>query len=126
MSFSLSHTTRTKPPALPFEEMKNDILGKQYELSLVFVGDIKSQRLNQTYREKSYIPNVLSFPLDDTTGEIFINPRQAKREAKKHDMSLVGFIGFLFIHGLLHLKGHAHGDTMENAEIRYKKKYQLL
>ncbi len=124
MSFTLSHTTRTYP-ALPYEIIKKDLLGREYELSLVFVGNARSQRLNQTYRNKSYIPNVLSFPLDDTHGEIFINPTQALRDSKKHDMSPKGFIGFLFIHGLLHLKGHPHGDTMESAESRYKKKYHL-
>lgn len=126
MTFHLSQTTRSTLPSLPFETMKNDILGKNYELSLVFIGDTRSQRLNQTYRQKSYIPNVLSFPLNETTGEVFINPAQARREAQKHDMSEKGFIGFLFIHGLLHLEGHAHGDTMESAESRYKKKYHLV
>jgi len=124
MSFTLSHTTRTYP-TLPYEIMKNDLLGGAYELSLVFVGNTQSQRLNQTYRNKSYIPNVLSFPLDDTHGEIFINPTQALRESRAHDMSPSGFVGFLFIHGLLHLKGYQHGDTMESAESRYKKKYHL-
>ncbi len=106
--------------------MKEDILGKDYSLSLVFIGDKKSRSLNYAYRGKTYVPNVLSFPLDKTTGEIFINPAQAKREAASHEMTLQGFIGFLFIHGLLHLEGHHHGDTMEGVEARYKKRYGLM
>lgn len=124
MSFHINHSTRTVP-SLPFQKIKEDILGARYDLSLVFVGDVRSRRLNKTYRNKTYIPNVLSFPLDATTGEIFINTTQARREAKKFSMSDTGFVGFLFIHGLLHLKGYAHGATMEKAESRYKIKYTL-
>lgn len=123
--FSLSHTTRTTPPALPFKKMKDDILGESYELSLVFVGDKKSRALNFAYRRKTYIPNVLSFPLHKKAGEIYINPHRARIEAKKFGMSVRGFIGYLFIHGLLHLEGHDHGDTMESIEARYKNRYQL-
>lgn len=112
-------------PTLPYEQMKDDILGKGYRLSLVFVGGTRAQKLNQQYRNKDYVPNVLSFPLDETTGEIYIAPTVAKKEAHRFNLSPRGYIGFLFIHGLLHLKGHQHGDTMEKAEARYIKKYQL-
>lgn len=125
MSFSLRHTTRTTPPSLPFEQIKNDILGESYSLSVVFVGDKKSRALNQTYRGKSYTPNVLSFPLSKTEGEIFINPHRAQSEAKRFNMSVRGFIGYLFIHGLLHLDGLTHGDTMDGVEARYLTRYGL-
>jgi probable rRNA maturation factor len=123
--FSLSHTTRLTPPALPFKKMKDDILGESYALSLVFVGDKKSRALNYAYRRKTYVPNVLSFPLDKRSGEIYINPHRASIEAKQFGMSVRGFIGYLFIHGLLHLEGHLHGDTMEQVEARYKNRYGL-
>ncbi len=125
MSFSLAHTTRKSPPRLPYEDMKNEILGTSYNLSLVFVGNYKSTQLNITHRKKSYTPNVLSFPLSKTEGEVFINPHKAQKEAPQFDLSTRGYIGFLFIHALLHLKGYAHGDTMEEVEARYIKRYSL-
>ena len=73
MHFSLHNTTRTKHPSLPYEVIARDILGAEYTLSLVFVGDAKSRALNKNYRNKTYTPNVLSFPLSDSMGEIFIN-----------------------------------------------------
>ena len=124
MSISISKTVRGYPK-LPYQEMQEDILGKRYELSLVFVGEKRALTLNQKYRKKSYIPNVLSFPLDTMHGEIYIAPQVAKREAAHREMSVRGYVGFLFIHGLLHLKGHAHGATMEKAEKRYLAKYGL-
>ncbi len=124
-SFSISHTTRKPFPQHPYETIKNDILGKSYTLSLNFIGTTTAQKLNQQYRKKDYIPNVLSFPLTATDGEIFICPVIAQRQAQKFDMTVQGYIGFLFIHGCLHLKGHLHGATMDTAERRYCKKYQL-
>lgn len=123
-TFSVHSTVRSYP-RLSYESMKNDVLGGSYTLSLVFVGRDRARSLNQTYRKKTYIPNVLSFPIDKTTGEIYITPEVAKREAKKFSMTYTGYVGFLFIHGLLHLKGHAHGDTMEKAEKRFISKYNL-
>jgi len=123
--FSISKTTKAPLPKHSYETIKNDILGKSYTLSLNFIGAISAQKLNQAYRQKDYIPNVLSFPLTKTDGEIFICPTVAKREARKFGMTFSGYIGFLFIHGCLHLKGHLHGATMDAAERRYCKKYHL-
>ncbi len=125
MSFELRSTTRASLPSLPFKKITDDIMGASYALSLVFVGDTRSKKLNTLYRNKTYIPNVLSFPLSETEGEVYINPRQARREAKKFGMTHEGFIGYLFIHALLHLKGYAHGDTMEEVESRYTTRYHL-
>lgn len=122
--FSVSHTSRTYPK-LPYEEMKNAILGKKYELSLTFVGRKRAQTLNKAYRGATYIPNVLSFPLDTQVGEIYITPSVAEKEAGKFSLSPHGYIGYLFIHGLLHLKGYPHGATMERAEKKYLDHFNL-
>jgi len=121
---TISHTARSYPK-LPYEKMVSDILGPSYQLSLVFVGEARALSLNKTYRKKTYVPNVLSFPLEKERGEIFITPVRAKKEAKDFNLSPQGYIGYLFIHGLLHLKGHHHGATMERAEKRYIAKYKL-
>ncbi len=123
-TFSLHHTTRTYPE-LPYEAMKNAILGKNYNLSLVFVGATRAQALNQEHRGKTYTPNVLSFPLTETDGEITITPTVARKEAPSYEMSYEGYVGFLFIHGCLHLKGLDHGDTMEKAERKYCTQFKL-
>lgn len=123
--FSMSKSIRSAVPRHPYETIKNDILGKSYTLTLNFIGTQKAQQLNKTYRKKTYSPNVLAFPLDKHTGEVFITPVVAKKEAKKFSMTPNGYIGYLFIHACLHLKGHDHGATMEKAENRYCQKYRL-
>ena len=112
-------------PTLPYATIKNDILGKNYVVSLAFIGSIVARRLNVTHRKKTYVPNVLSFSLDAYNGEIFITPIVARKEAKKFNMTKDGYIGFLFIHALLHLKGLDHGDTMDKAEKKYCLRYNL-
>ncbi len=112
-------------PTHPYQEMKDAILGKKYALSLAFIGPKKARALNKTHRQKDYVPNVLSFPLSKEAGEVCITLSVAKKEAAKFNMSFEGYVGFLFIHALLHLKGYDHGDTMDKAERRYCKKYAL-
>jgi probable rRNA maturation factor len=112
-------------PVWPYQDMKEAVLGKRYQLSLSFVGPVRAQALNQRYRKKSYIPNVLSFPLEPTRGEIVICPTVAKREAKHFNLSVDGYIAYLFIHGLVHLKGHDHGDTMNRLEQAYLRQFSI-
>ncbi len=124
-SFSIDSTVKAYP-AFPYETIKNDILGKRYDLSLQFVGPTRAQKLNATYRQKTYTPNVLSFPLAPDTGEIFICPQVAVKEAAKYNLSKSGYVAYLFIHGLLHLKGHDHSDEMDKAEQKYLRKYGIV
>ena len=123
--FSLSKT-KSSVAKLPYEKIKNDMLGKEYVVSLVFVGQKRAQVLNKTYRKKTYVPNVLAFPLDEKNGEIFICTPNLKSEAPNYQMSVRTYTAYLFIHALLHLKGHDHSDTMERIETQYLKKYGLV
>ncbi|MCW9054654.1 MAG: rRNA maturation RNase YbeY [Candidatus Pacebacteria bacterium] len=118
-NLSITTTLKGKTPRLPFVRMKEEVLGKRYSLSLVFIGDQRARTLNKRFRNKDYVPDVLSFPLEKTVGEIFINPYQARRRARDFDMNTDQFIALLFIHGMLHLKGLRHGSTMERKERAY-------
>lgn len=124
MSLSLTSSVKTYP-RYPYQEMKDRILGKRYELSLVFVGKARAAKLNKEYRNKTYSPNVLSFPLDTQTGEIFICPQVAKTEAAKYNLTPRGYVAFLFIHGCLHLKGLDHGATMDKQEQKYLRLFEV-
>lgn len=112
-------------PRLPFEKMARVTLGSRYELSLVICGDSLAQRMNKEYRKKSYKPNVLSFPISKTEGEIFLNVQCAAREAKKYGVKFPNRLALLFVHGCFHLKGMKHGNKMEAAEQRTLKRFGL-
>jgi len=102
------------------EEIKNKILGKKYELSVVLLDNKESKKINKKNRNKNYPANVLSFPLEETAGEIFLD-LETKTEAPKFGMNYSKYLTYLFIHGCLHLKGFDHGDEMDKLEDKYLK-----
>jgi len=105
--------------------IKEAVLGQRYDLSITFVGDARSRTANRMYRGKDKPTNVLSFPLDNTHGEIILNVPHIERECKKFGLSARGHLRFLLIHGCLHLKGHDHGGTMEQAETKLLHKFNI-
>lgn len=121
----ISNTTKKSPGSSQtfFCDIKNKLLGKKYELSLNFIGNTRARRINTETRGKTYAANILSFPLDDDSGEMFINLNQVPVQAPKYDLSQKDFIIFLFIHGCLHLKGFEHGEEMDELEEKYLKKF---
>ncbi len=110
-------------PDVPFLLIKEKILGKKYNLTVVFCTPKESQEKNKQYRDKDYPTNILSFPLSDAEGEIYISLSTARKDAKKFDMSYNKFLHLLFVHGALHLKGHLHGSTMEELENKYLEQF---
>ncbi|OGG41624.1 rRNA maturation RNase YbeY [Candidatus Kaiserbacteria bacterium RIFCSPHIGHO2_01_FULL_46_22] len=123
MSITIHSTVKKAPPVIPYQALKDEVLGKRYSLYVNFVGEKRGRKINQESRGKDYIPNVLSFPLTDTSGEIYLTPAVAKREAKDWSHSYSKHLLYLFIHGLLHLKGYDHGDKMDALENRLLEKY---
>ena len=103
--------------------MKNDILGKKYSLSIAYVDQKTSKELNKKYRSKNKPTNILSFPLRKDMGEIVLCLDVIKKEAKNFGRTFDQFLGFLVIHGMLHLDGMQHGSTMEEREEYYDQKY---
>ena len=98
-------------------------MGEKYDLSLVFIESRLSEELNEKYRKKKGPANVLSFPLDKGSGEIFIDLQKAKKEGAAFNLSYGQFLRLLFIHSLLHLKGFRHGSKMEKKESQLKERH---
>ena len=109
-----------------FTRIKNDILGKKYSLSFAFINAKKSRELNKTYRGKNQPTNILSFPLSKNEGEILICKEVARKDAPKFGKTFNKFLGFLFIHGMLHLKGMKHSSRMEIEEEKYLSRIESL
>jgi probable rRNA maturation factor len=104
-----------------FLSMKNKVLGKKYNLSVVFVSLALSKKLNFKYRKINKPTDILSFPVSKDEGEIFINLECARKKAKVFERDEINYLYFLFIHGLVHLKGFEHGSRMERKEKKFRK-----
>lgn len=88
-------------------------------MSIVFVSLEQIQELNKNYRQIDKVTDVLSFPNDDpddkTLGDIFISMDKAKEQAISYGHSFEREVGFLAVHGYLHLLGYDH-HTKEDEE----------
>jgi rRNA maturation RNase YbeY len=114
-SVDIRNFTRRSAPVFPYIKMIEAVLPR-WDISLVFCGEVRAQKLNVALRKKTYVPNVLSYESGKKSGEIIICLPVAKKQAQSYGLSYTQFVAFLFIHGLLHLKGLPHGTTMERHE----------
>ncbi len=114
-----------KLPSLPFDQIKIKVLGKKYKLSLAFISPKEIKLLNKIYRQINKTTDILSFPLSKDQGEILICLSEAKKRKKDFNRKYDNFLAFLFIHGLVHLKGYDHGDEMEKIEVKFRQKFNI-
>ena len=97
--------------------------------SLLFTLDEEVQVLNREWRTKDKPTNVLSFPMltreelaamtaeggPELLGDIALAHETCAREAAEKGVSLEAHAAHLIVHGLLHLAGHDHVDSDEQA-----------
>ena len=119
------NTTKRILPNYPYEDILKEIHGEAYELSMVVCGTTLMKKINRETRGKDHSTDVLSFPLSDQSGELFICPETCDKKRIEHELSLDRYIGMVFVHGLVHLKGLDHGATMDSLELRYRTKFGL-
>lgn len=124
-NFEIFNKTKTNSSIdeLVFANMESAVLGNEYELSLVVVGKDEIRKLNKSYRNMDEVTDILSFPISDKEGEIFLCPEIALKEAPRFGRNYDNFIKYLFIHGLAHLKGFKHSSGMESEEKKIRNKF---
>ena len=115
------------------------------EVCLLLVGDREIQETNREQRGVDQPTDVLSFPMleyegmedddgafceDDVAGElnpetgevmlgdIIVSLETAQRQAGEYGHSLARELGFLTVHGMLHLLGYDHEDEKDRALMR--------
>jgi|SRR5690625_1864881 len=107
-------------------------VSKNTEVSIMFVDNKKIQELNFRYRNKDKVTDVLSFALDLSNheqkgiplplGDIVISIEQAEKQAKEYQHSLKRELGFLTVHGFLHLLGYDHMDFKDEKKMFQRQK----
>lgn len=90
-------------------------LNRKESVSLAFVNEIEIRRLNNKYRKKNKVTDVLSFKIEEVKniGEIIICPAQAKKQAEELGQSYQKEIVKLALHGYLHIQGFDHENEVE-------------
>ncbi len=96
------------------------------DLSIALVDDAEMEKLNREYRSCNETTDVLSFPLgEDQLGEIIISWPRAKEQARDYGHSLERELGFLLVHGILHLLGYEH-QKEEGRKTMRRKEEEIL
>jgi probable rRNA maturation factor len=119
------------------------------EVALTFVDDKQIHELNRDYRGIDRPTDVLSFAMNDSIdgeleivyeleegeelqgipemlGDIIISVSRAKLQSEEYGHSLEREIGFLFVHGFLHLLGYDHQDKATEDEMMGKQEAVLV
>lgn len=118
-NFSLADKANFNTDKNRLKKLKDEILGKNYDLSLVFIEENLMKKLHKAHLKKDGATTVLSFPLSAVSGEIFLCPAFIRKESKKYNLDFKIYFKKLYIHGLLHLKGMEHGKNMEKEEEKF-------
>ena len=98
-------------------------------LSLVFVDDAHIHNLNRRYLNHDYPTDVLAFPLDDESddlwGEIYISVERAREQAQIYREPFRREVSRLIIHGVLHLMGFDDQDDVSRKKMKMKEEHYL-
>ena len=88
------------------------------ELTLAFVTKSEIKRLNKMFRGKDKPTDVLSFePLDEgALGELAISPEVISKQAREHGLLVREELGYMVLHGILHLLGYDHDKSKRDAK----------
>ena len=105
------------------------------EITVRIVDSAEAQALNQDYRDKGYVPNVLTFEYGEIApgvlgGDVVICAPVVEREACEQGKPLQHHYAHMTVHGVLHLQGYDHldpaeADIMESREAAILKRFHI-
>jgi probable rRNA maturation factor len=124
---------------IKFAAEKENIM-EQSEVSITFVSNERIQEINREYRDKDTPTDVISFAMEELgegeveligeempriLGDIIISVPKAKEQAKEYGHSFIRELGFLAVHGFLHLLGYDH-MTKEEEEVMFTRQREIF
>lgn len=110
------------------------------EVSITFVTNEAIHEINRQYRDKDQPTDVISFALEEMgegevqiigegipriLGDIIISTDRTREQAEDFDHSFERELGFLAVHGFLHLLGYDHMEP-EDEKVMFGKQDEIL
>lgn len=110
------------------------------EVSVTFVTNEAIHEINREYRDKDQPTDVISFALEEMgegevkiigegipriLGDIIISTDRTREQAEDYGHSFERELGFLAVHGFLHLLGYDHMTEQEEKEM-FSKQDEIL
>ena len=111
---------------LQSRKVANDLKSKS--LQIIFINRAQSQQLNHQFRKKKKPTDVLSFsPAEPgSLGELAICVPLVRVQAKEHQLTFNEELGYLLLHGILHLLGFEHEKGRAQARRMFKLQDELF
>ncbi|WP_117169190.1 rRNA maturation RNase YbeY [Paraliobacillus sediminis] len=119
---------------------KEEGVTQESELSINFVDNREIQIINRNYRQIDRPTDVISFALEEMgegeleiigedipliLGDIVISIDKAKEQAEEYNHGLERELGFLTLHGFLHLLGYDHMKEVDEKKM-FARQEELL
>lgn len=110
------------------------------EVSITFVTNEAIHEINREYRDKDQPTDVISFALEEMgegeiqiigegipriLGDIIISTDRTREQAEEYGHSFERELGFLAVHGFLHLLGYDHMNE-EDEKVMFGKQNAIL
>ncbi|WP_374049604.1 rRNA maturation RNase YbeY [Neobacillus sp. OS1-2] len=111
---------------------KKQKIEEHSEVSISFVSNERIHEINREYRDKDMPTDVISFAMEElgegevelagvemprVLGDIIISIPRTKEQAEEYGHSFERELGFLAVHGFLHLLGYDHMTEEEEKEM---------
>ena len=142
----IDETNQVNAEALEFIEnllvfaAKSEGIEAESEVSITFVTNERIQEINKEYRNKDQETDVISFAMEELgegevmpngldipriLGDIIISVAKAEEQAEEYGHSFMRELGFLTVHGFLHLLGYDH-ETEDEEKIMFTRQKDIL
>lgn len=134
----INFTSELETETLEYEKIIKKIfkhVKDKHFFNIIFVNKDKIQEINRQYRGIDKVTDVISFALNDNDecnffaekelGDVFICIDRAIEQAVDYGHSIAREVGFLAVHGYLHLSGYDH-QTKEDEEVMCQKQEEIL
>lgn len=97
-------------------------------LTIAFVEESEMKALNKQFRNKNKVTDVLSFEGfgDGDLGDLVLCGAVLQRQAQEHNFTSRQELGYLVIHGLLHLLGYEHEGAPKKAKLMFSLQDRLF
>lgn len=111
---------------------ESEKITEEAEMSITFVDNAEIQVINRNYRQKDVPTDVISFAMQEegegeqqiigeeipiVYGDIIISVDKAKEQAEEYQHSVERELGFLALHGFLHLLGYDHMNEADEKKM---------
>ncbi|WP_164668575.1 rRNA maturation RNase YbeY [Virgibacillus doumboii] len=119
---------------------EKEAVSREAEVSVNFVSNKEIQEINRNYRQQNKVTDVISFAMQEKAddeldivgedlplvlGDIVISVDKAKEQAEEYNHSLERELGFLTVHGFLHLLGYDHMKKEDEVEM-FQRQEEIL